>query len=275
MPAAPFACNGAPANADVGRKNTRRREHRGTPSGAPAVAVAAALPSRIPALDALRGLAIIAMVVYHFCFDLQYFRVTRWDFYHDPLWLNARTAILSSFLLIAGVSLVLAERGGSAPARFWRHVGVIAACAAAVSIASFALFPQSWIWFGVLHAIAVSLVLARPLVRRPLLALIVGVCAIAAGNLFANSFFDSRATDWIGFVTAKPHTEDYVPLFPWTGVLLIGIAGGHALARAGFRPVSLCRNVAALDGVAGPPQPGRLHGPPAGADRRLFLVVGR
>ncbi len=234
MPSAPFACNGAPANADVGRKNARRREHRGTPSGAPPDAHR---PPRIPALDALRGLAIVAMVIYHFCFDLQYFHVTRWDFYHDPLWLNARTAILSSFLLIAGVSMVLAERGGSAPVRFWRHVGVIAGCAAAVSIASFALFPQSWISFGVLHAIAVSLVLALPLVRRPLLALIVGVCAIAAGNLLSNAFFDSRATNWLGFVTAKPQTEDYVPLFPWTGVLLVGIAAGHALARAGFRPI--------------------------------------
>ena len=34
-------------------------------------------------------------------------------------------------------------------------------------------------------------------------------------------------------MTHKPATEDYVPLFPWTGVLLIGIPLGHALARRG------------------------------------------
>ena len=68
----------------------------------------AGLASRIPALDALRGLAILAMVTYHFCFDLQYFGVTHWDFYHDSFWLNARTMILSSFLLIAGMSRVRA-----------------------------------------------------------------------------------------------------------------------------------------------------------------------
>ena len=199
----------------------------------------AGLASRIPALDALRGLAILAMVTYHFCFDLQYFGVTHWDFYHDSFWLNARTMILSSFLLIAGMSLVLADRGKPSPTRFWRHVGNIGACAAVVSAASYVLFPASWIWFGVLHAIFVSLILARPLVRRPVLALVIGATVVAAGNLLTHPAFDSRALGWLGFMTAKPRTEDYVPLFPWTGVLLLGVAGGHALLRAEFRPIAI------------------------------------
>ena len=194
--------------------------------------------ARIVAIDNLRGLAVIAMVAYHFCFDLRYFRLTQWDFYHDPFWLHARTAILSSFLIIAGMSLVLANRRDDG-ANCWRHVGIIAACAMAVSAASYALFPQSWIWFGVLHALAVSLVLARPLVQRPTLALVVGIAVIAAGNLFAHPTFDNRAIGWIGFMTAKPRTEDYVPLFPWAGVLLVGIAAGHALLRNEFRSISL------------------------------------
>ena len=89
-----------------------------------------------------------------------------------------------------------------------------------------------------LHAIAVSLVLARPLVRRPVLALLIGASVIAAGNLFSQVAFDSRTLGWIGFMTAKPRTEDYVPLFPWTGVMLLGIAAGHALVHKQFRPVA-------------------------------------
>jgi uncharacterized membrane protein len=193
---------------------------------------------REPALDALRGAAILAMVAYHFSFDLRYFGLTQWDFYRDPFWLNARTLILSSFLLIAGISMALAQRGGPTPARFWRHVAMIAACALAVSAASYLLFPESWIWFGVLHAIAASLVLARPLVRRPALALAVGAAMIAAGNLYSSAMFDNRALGWLGFMTAKPRTEDYVPLFPWTGVLLVGISAGHALLRAEMRPIA-------------------------------------
>jgi len=214
----------------VNRKTALRRERRGTAAPAPS--------ARNVALDAVRGLAILAMVVYHFCFDLQYFRVARWDFYHDALWLNARTIILSSFLLIAGVSLVLADRGAASRRRIWRHVGMIGACAVVVSAASYALFPASWIWFGVLHAIAVSLVLTRPLVRRPALALVIGVAVIAAGNLVAYPPFDSPALGWLGFMTGRPRTEDYVPLFPWTGVMLLGIVAGHRLVRADFRPIA-------------------------------------
>ena len=57
---------------------------------------------------------------------------------------------------------------------------------------------------------------------------------IAAGVTLAHPAFDGRALGWVGFMTHKPVTEDYVPLFPWTGVLLAGLAAGHWLARSGF-----------------------------------------
>ena len=189
---------------------------------------------RIGRIDALRGLAVVAMVAYHFAFDLAYFRLTAQNFYRDPFWLHARTAILSTFLLVAGVSLVLAQRTSQRRVRFWRHVGIIAGCAVAVTAGSYLMFPRSFIWFGVLHGIAVSLVLARPVVARPWIALVLGVAVVVAGNLFASPIFDSRALGWIGFMTAKPITEDYVPLFPWAGMVLVGIAAGHALAARDF-----------------------------------------
>ena len=194
---------------------------------------------RVPAIDVLRGLAIVAMVVYHFAFDLAYFRVTASDFYHDPFWLHARTLILSSFLLLAGVSLVLAQRSESGRARFWRHVAMIAGCALAVSVASYLVFPRSYIWFGVLHAIALSLILIRPLATRPRIALVAGIAVIVAGNLVTSPWFDQRSWGWLGFMTAKPITEDYVPLLPWMGVMLAGIAAGHALIRNEFRAIAL------------------------------------
>ena len=192
---------------------------------------------RVSRVDALRGAAILAMIAYHFCFDLRYYGVLNADFEHGPFWLTARSLILSSFLLLAGVSLVLAVRANSSPAKFWRHVGVIALCAIAVSAGSYALFPKTFIWFGVLHAIAVSLVLARPLVRRPALAFALGAAVVVAGVGFAHPGFNRLPLAWIGFVTVKPATVDYVPLFPWTGVLLLGIALGHTLYRNNWSAV--------------------------------------
>ena len=213
-----------------------RRARREPPPAAPAAARVAS--GRVPGIDALRGLAIVAMILYHFAFDLAYFRITASDFYRDPFWLHARTLILSSFLFLAGVSLVLAQRSESGRARFWRHIGTIAACAVAVSLASYLIFPRSYIWFGVLHAIALSLILIRPLADHPRIALAAGIAVVAIGNLATSPWFDHRAWGWLGFMTAKPITEDYVPLFPWTGVMLIGIAAGHALLRNEFRAVA-------------------------------------
>lgn len=209
------------------------------------LAAHAASPTRIAGLDALRGLAIVAMIAYHLCFDLRYFGVTHWDFEHDLRWLTARTLILSSFLLIAGISAVLARRQAS-PVRHWlRHIGIIAGAALLVSAGSWLMFPRSFIWFGVLHAIAVSLLLARPLYGRPLLAALVGIAVIVAGSTYANAAFDNRTLGWIGFMTAKPVTEDYVPLFPWTGVLLLGVTAGHALVRTRFAALAPLARLAA------------------------------
>jgi uncharacterized membrane protein len=199
--------------------------------------------SRVEELDALRGLAIVAMIVYHFCFDLRYFHITRWDFEHDVGWLTARAAILSSFLVIAGISAVLAERQRWPLMHWLRHIGIIAVAALLVSGGSFLMFPRSFIWFGVLHAIALSLLLARPLLRRPVLAALIGVAVIVAGIAYSNPVFDDRMLGWIGFMTAKPLTEDYVPLFPWLGVLLLGVALGHALVHTRFTVLTPLRRL--------------------------------
>ena len=194
--------------------------------------------SRIEGIDTLRGLAIVAMIAYHFTFDLRFFGVIRADFENDSFWLGARAAIVSSFLLLVGVSLVLARQFGVPTARFARRVAVIALCALAATIGSYAIFPERFIYFGILHCIAVASVLARPLAGRPALALALGMAAIVAGMAVSHPFFDSRATSWVGFNTVKPATEDFVPLFPWLGMVLLGIALGHELVRRDFAPVA-------------------------------------
>ena len=143
----------------------RQREVTSRGRSRAAAATAPVPPARIAGVDAParyrdRGHDRVSLR-----FDLAHLGVTAWNFYRDPFWLHARTVILSSFLLFAGVSLVLADRAGASTREFAKHVGRIAACALLVSAGDLIVFPRSFIWFGVLHAIAVSLVLVRPLVR--------------------------------------------------------------------------------------------------------------
>lgn len=223
-----------------------RRRSRAT-GRADAVRASATSRDRVPAIDALRGLAIVAMIAYHFAFDLRFFGVTRADFENDPFWLAARGTIVAAFLFLAGISAVLAVRAGVAGLRFARRIGVIALCAIAASVASYVIFPQTFIYFGILHCIAVSLVIARPLVRVPAICVALGVMSIISGLVFSHPWFDARWTSWIGFTTQKPATQDFVPLFPWLGVVLLGVGAGHALAASGFRALAaLQRSPAAL-----------------------------
>ncbi|HSV20967.1 MAG TPA: heparan-alpha-glucosaminide N-acetyltransferase [Casimicrobiaceae bacterium] len=206
---------------------------------AAAASTASSPAARIVGLDALRGVALVAMAAYHFCFDLRWFGLAHWDFEHDLRWVAARSLILGSFLLIAGASLVLASQRADAVRVFVRHWLRIALAALLVTVASYAAFPQTFIRFGVLHAIAVTLVLALPLVPRPRTAFMIGILVVVAGIVVADARFDAPMLHWIGFMTHRPATEDYVPLFPWSGVLLAGIPLGHALLRRG--PGALAR----------------------------------
>ena len=200
---------------------------------------------RRTAIDALRGVAICLMVVYHFCFDLRYFRVIAANFEQDPFWLGFRGLIVTSFLTLVGISLVLADRAGSRPAHFWKRIALITACAAAVSIGSYQMFPRSFIYFGILHCIALASILAQPLLRHPRIALVLGLAVIVAGLFVHHPSFDSRELSWLGFTTRKPLTEDYVPLAPWAGVVFIGVAIGNALWRTDF---SVLRPFATMPG---------------------------
>ena len=62
-----------------------------------------AAAARHDRLDALRALALLWMTGYHFAFDLNHFGHIRQNFYQDPVWTWQRTAIVSLFLLCAGL----------------------------------------------------------------------------------------------------------------------------------------------------------------------------
>jgi uncharacterized membrane protein len=215
----------------------------------------AALPhaERFVRLDALRGVAMVWMALFHFAFDLNYFGwlQPRHNFYNDALWTVQRSCIVSLFLFCAGLSVAVALHAGQSWPRFWKRWAQIAGCAVLVSAGSAFMFPNSWISFGVLHGIAVMLVLVR--LAAPLKTWLwpLGALCIALPAFVQDPFFDTLATNWVGLVTRKPATEDYVPVLPWLGVMLFGLAAGQWLLRA---------------------RPGCLGGPLAAPARPLALL---
>lgn len=210
----------------------------------PRAGAATSSPVRFDAVDALRGLAMVWMTVFHFSFDLSQFGYIKQDFYRDPLWTWQRTLIVSLFLFCAGLGQAIAVAQGQSWPRFWRRWAQVLACALLVTLGSWWMYPQSFIYFGVLHGMALMLIIARltghwggRLWWLGAGAIASQLIAVYAMNTLAttefSSIFNSPKLNWLGLITRKPITEDYVPLLPWLGVIWWGVASGSWLTRQG------------------------------------------
>ena len=182
--------------------------------------------NRFDRLDALRAVAILWMAAFHFSFDLAHYRFTAQDFYNNPFWTVQRSCIVTLFVFCAGVGQAIAVEQRQSWRRMWRRWSQVAGCALLVSIGSWLMFRDRFISFGVLHAIAVMLIIVRLSARGGVALWIAGAVAIALPHFVQHPFFDARLTNWVGLMTHKPATEDYVPLLPWLGVMWWGMAAG-------------------------------------------------
>ena len=198
--------------------------------------------SRFATLDALRALAMVWMTLFHFSFDLNHFGYIQQDFYRNPVWTWQRTLIVSLFLFCAGLGQAIAVAQGQSWPRFWRRWAQVAVCALLVTLGSWWMYPQTFIYFGVLHGLALMLVVARLTALWGRWLWLLGGLAIA--SKFAASaalltwagadvvhLFNAPGLNWLGWITQKPVTEDYVPLFPWLGVMWWGVAAGTWVLR--------------------------------------------
>ena len=228
------------------------------------------LHSRLAYIDALRGIAIVWMTAYHFCFDLNQFGYLKQNFYENPLWTWQRTAIVSLFLFTAGLSQAVAVDRNQDWPRFWRRWIQVAASALLVSVGSYAMYPQSFIYFGVLHGLAVMLIVVRLTAGWGRWLWYLGSAAIALKFMATGAhaawpdmeFLNHKSLNWLGLVNRKPITEDYVPLVPWLGLVWWGMAAGTWVAR--WRPYW-------LGGHAGPAKAARMLGPGVS----MLAVLGR
>ena len=200
--------------------------------------------ARFDRLDVLRGVAIVWMASFHFGFDLAHFGITHQNFYRDPVWTVQRTCIVSLFLFCAGLGQAIAVAQGQSWTRFWRRWAQVAGCAVLVSIGSALMFPRSWISFGVLHGIAVMLIVARLTAGWGAWLWPLGLVALLLPHWVQHPFFETRWTNPIGLVTEKPRTEDWVPVLPWMGVVWWGIAAGRWLLE--HRPAVLAGPIPAM-----------------------------
>jgi uncharacterized membrane protein len=203
----------------------------------PGVSAGTGGAARIWQLDAARGAAMWAMAGYHLSWDLSFTGLLYVPLFEHWFWIGARLVIPAAFLFIVGVSMVLAH----GPVVRWRvvarRVALVGGSAALVSAVTYVAFGQTYIFFGVLHCIAVMSVLGLPALRWPWwLSAALGLVIIALPSYWSGLLFDAPWLQWVGLGTYFPNTNDYVPIFPWGGLVLVGIAAGRIFRKRNIFP---------------------------------------
>jgi len=203
-------------------------------------------------IDAMRGVAIITMIVYHTMWDLWYWRVLPDVVLWEGFWKYWQRFTAGTFLILVGVSLALAYRRERArrtsgerifPKFFWRGLKIFGLGMIITVVVTLARV--GYVDFGILHLIGVSTILAYPFLRFtwPNLALWGALSAIgqwlvgkhfdgrwmplAIGSTLSVFFIDGRWLAPLGITPTYYPAVDYFPLIPWFGVVLLGVWFGN------------------------------------------------
>jgi uncharacterized membrane protein len=174
-------------------------------------------------LDALRGLAVLWMIIFHFSYDMTILGFVNWDFSQGFWWMFPRV-IAFTFLYCVGASLNYVHRPQVRWEKLKKRSLKIGLGALLVSIGTYFFFPSHWIFFGTLHCIFVGSLLGALLVNQRKLAL---------GLMLAIIFLQyalGYGIQWVSSIIQKP-SMDFIPIYPWFWAILLGIILNPFLSR--------------------------------------------
>ncbi len=188
------------------------------------------MKERIWLLDWLRGLAILLVVAFHVVFDLNHFYGWQYPRYDGLFWyLEGRIAAILFMGMVGVVSAIIARQQTAEKTlkvnirRGIRLIGI----ALIITAFTWISFPESTIWFGILHLMGVSILLSIPLVRLKWINIALGILVISLGGTMEAITGTNLALLPLGITTSSFSSFDYYPLIPWMGVIIIGIGLGN------------------------------------------------
>lgn len=191
-------------------------------------------PTRYLELDLLRTTAILLMVVYHFAFDLRYFYGWPIDVFHGSWWVLQKTTAIT-FLLVSGLSAAVShhrmhQKNLTLQAE-WLHIGkrasIILGAGLLVNIGTYAMDPDTYIRFGILHLIGTSALLLMFFASLREGTILLGLLLTLSTNTIRSALPPSVLLIPLGSPPTNFISLDYFPLLPWLGVILIGFGLGH------------------------------------------------
>ncbi|MFZ5962930.1 heparan-alpha-glucosaminide N-acetyltransferase [Thalassococcus sp. BH17M4-6] len=181
-------------------------------------------------LDAARTLALAGMIVFHLIRDLELFGVLQAGTTQSGgLALSARI-IAGSFLFFSGMSLILAHQSRFRAGAYAKRLLVIVLAALGVTLATFVVFPERFVFFGILHAVAFASLAGVVVLRAPFWltgGLALGVLAVE--HIWGGGLVHTPWLAWTGLSSVVPPSLDFIPVVPWIAAFLAGMATAQAL----------------------------------------------
>lgn len=216
-------------------------------------------------IDALRGVAIITMIVYHLMWDLWYWGVLPNVVLWEGFWKYWQRFTCGTFLILVGVSMTIVYRrqrqklGPDAnlyPKFFWRGLKIFGLGMVITIVVTAA--GVGYVDFGILHLIGFATMVSYPLLRYKWVNLGLWVLFSVAGKWLETVHWDGRwfipqfgswmgAPLWIdgrwlaplGVTPTRYPAVDYFPIIPWLGVVLLGVFLGNLLYAENKRRFAL------------------------------------
>jgi len=189
---------------------------------------------RIQIIDALRGLAVVLMVIHHFLYNLVYFLGAPEWLFTNPVFDVLHYTFAGLFIFLSGVSSRFSR------SNIRRGLIVIAVAMVITAVTYYMKMP---IWFGVLHLLGFSMVFfgltrkfwdliprkAAPVIFIALI--VIGAIATAHPVYAGASAWLRNVVSILGWPQPGFVSFDYFPLLPWLFVFLLGTWAGLYIAE--------------------------------------------
>jgi uncharacterized membrane protein len=196
-------------------------------------------------LDALRGIPIIMMVIFHLVYDLVLFGFISGEPF-EGRWRPASSVIVVQFVALAGIALSLADQRGrrtrTASQLRARHItrGLkLIGWGMVITAVTWIYFRQPVVVVGILQLIGTATIVSSLFLSWGYLALVPGLVAVLAGIYLYSLTPAEPWLAWLGVGQPPPMQVDFFPLLPWIGVMILGTVVGRFLYPGGKPRFSL------------------------------------